>query len=149
MRCPVCGEEIAPGKTKCLRCGYAVKALAVRAEPDGGDKERASDGDIEVKEIGRDEIHMGRPRKGVGDIFGGGLFNGTLFGGISELVSDILGGFFSGDPFGELDAFNGEAEDDFPVDVFDRDFVEVEEIETIDPDDKPDKRGRRDGKRDG
>lgn len=131
MKCPICGEEIAKGKHKCLRCGYEVRELSsIVIEPE----EEVTP----TVEIDPSKVHISggsRPSNGgiFDDFFGGSLFGGGLFGGI---LDGLFGGFFDG--FDDRDEEENVDYDDFgsPIskDIYDRDFVELKahEVEYID-----------------
>ena len=131
MKCPICGEEIAKGKHKCLRCGYEVRELSsivIESEEEV----------TPTVEIDPSKVHISggsRPSNGgiFGDFFGGDLFVGGLFGGI---LDGLFGGFFDG--FDDRDAEESVDYDAFgsPIskNFYDRDFVELKahEVEYID-----------------
>lgn len=134
MRCPNCGHELPQGKHKCLRCGYECKDLVMRSADDSEEEAQREDGEEkeETIEIDPSRVYMsGNERSSGGGIFGD-IFGGGLFGG---LFGDLFGGFFDEDDYYEDE--ESTAYDDFgnpiPIDVFDRDFVEVKEVEIIDP----------------
>lgn len=128
MKCPICGEEIAKGKAKCLRCGYEVRDLSVTVQPE---KEEP----VQTHDIDPSRVHLSggssssRGGSIFGDFFGGGLFGGILDG--------IFGDIFGSVGYDEYGDDDGPADyDDFgnPIsaNIYDRDFVEVKDVEYID-----------------
>ncbi len=141
MNCPVCGDKIPSGKSKCLRCGYICKAVATvkqyenKKEKNGG--ENSGEPEKEFREVSPDDVRMSGGSRGSR---GGGildeLFGDSIFGGFTSILDELLGFNDPYGPFGDIDyeEYDGRDADGFPVDVFDRDFVEVHEVETFDAD---------------
>lgn len=138
MNCPVCGDKIPEGKAKCLRCGYECKEVATVKQDDSQENKtnggNSGEPEQEFREVSPDDVHMSGGSRGsrngsiLDDLFGGGIFGG---------FTSILDGLFGfGNPFEDIDyeEYDGRDADGFPVDVFDRDFVEVHEVETFDAD---------------
>lgn len=144
MKCPVCGDNIPQGKSKCLRCGYECKSLAtVKQDENNNKEEKRDEPESEFREVSPDDVRMSGGSYGSrnGSILDG-LFGGGVFGGFTSILDDLFG---FGNPFEDIDyeEYDGRDEDGFPVDVFDRDFVEISDVETFDENGnlKPDKKG--------
>lgn len=133
MKCPVCGYDM--GKSsKCLRCGYAVTAI-VPIDPEKIEQEEPQ----KTKVIAEDRVTVSRASDGgiFGSLFGGGIgdifdsiFGGGLFGGMGIFEEEEDG--YTYDPK-YYDDFGNEI--DLP-DEFERDSVEVTQVETLEPDHK-------------
>ena len=150
MKCPECGHDM--GKSsKCLRCGYTVRAI-VPIEPEKIEQEAKADKEP-TKVIRADEVRVSRGT-------GGGLFD-SIFGGIDSIFGGGLGSLFDS-IFGGFSLF-GEDEDagyeydpkyyddfgneiDLP-DEFERDSVEISAVEFMEEDSKESKGKRK--KKDG
>lgn len=141
MNCPVCGDKIPEGKSKCLRCGYECKEVAtIRQDGNKDDTKSAGNSgepEKEFREVSPDDVHMsgGSRNSHHGSILDD-LFGGGIFGGFTSIFDGLFG---FGNPFEDIDyeEYNGRDEDGFPVDVFDRDFVEVHDVETFDAEGNP------------
>ncbi len=134
MKCPVCGYDM--GKAaKCLRCGYTVTAI-IPVDPEKIEQEEPQ----KTKVISEDRVTVSRASDG-------GIF-GSLFGGG---IGDIFDSIFGGGLFGGMGIFEDEEEDGYTYDPkyyddfgneielpdeFERDSVEVTQVETLEPDQK-------------
>ncbi len=146
MNCPVCGDKIPQGKAKCLRCGYECKSVATVKQDENKeektDETRGGESESEFREVSPDDVKMSGGSYGSrnGSILDG-LFGGGIFGGFTSILDDLFG---FGNPFEDIDyeEYDGRDENGFPIDVFDRDFVEIHDVETFDADGnlKPEKK---------
>ena len=98
MICPHCGYDM-ENRSRCLRCGYQVKTLAVVDESEEDNSQGESEEKIETKVIDPCNVYLTHPY-GVEDdddydpIFGGGGF-GSIFDMLfGDPISDLLGGLF-------------------------------------------------------
>ena len=138
MNCPVCGDKIPQGKAKCLRCGYECKSVATVKQDENKeektDETRGGESESEFREVSPDDVKMSGGSYGSrnGSILDG-LFGGGIFGGFTSILDDLFG---FGNPFEDIDyeEYDGRDENGFPIDVFDRDFVEIHDVETFDAD---------------
>lgn len=94
MICPICGYEMNKS-SKCIRCGYIVKTLAVTDES----KKKQDEQKPETKVIDPCNVYLTHPY-GYDDGFGSGfgVFGGPFSSIFDELfgdpISDLLGGLF-------------------------------------------------------
>ena len=150
MKCPECGHDM--GKSsKCLRCGYTVRAI-VPVDPEKIEQEEPT----KTKVINADDVRVSRASGGglFDSIFGG--FGSIFGGGLGGLFDSIFGGSIFGDLFGEeedtgyeydpkyYDAFGNEIH--LP-DEFERDSVEISAVEFMEEEPKDEKKKKK-GKND-
>ena len=149
MKCPECGYDM--GKSsKCLRCGYTVRAI-VPVDPETIEHEEPK----KTKVINADDVRVSRGHGGglFDSIFGGGL--GSIFGGgIGSLFDSLFGGFSL---FGEDEDAGYEYDpkyyDDFGNEIelpdeFERESVEISTVEFMEEEPQADKKKKKDDRGD-
>lgn len=142
MKCPNCGEQLKENKYKCMRCGYECKSLIANpnanTEDEKNSQKQNSNKQEEAKNIDPSQVYMSKAAKNNNGGFGGGIFSG-FGGGLFDNLFSGFGNIFS--LFGDDDDDEEESDyyDDFgnelPIDVFDRDFVEIGDVEYVEDDD--------------
>ncbi len=138
MKCPNCGHDM--GKSsKCLRCGYTVKAIIpVDAEKIEQEKEEPT------KVIHADQVKVSRASDSIfGSIFGSDGFFG---GGIGGIFDSLFGGFsLCGEDEDEGYTYDPNYYDDFGNEIevpdeFERDSVEIDSVELMEDEQKSGKK---------
>ena len=105
MICPQCGYDMGT-KSKCLRCGYTEKTLAVvdeskHDEHKGSDEQKKNDGTPEVKVIDPCNVYLTHPYgyDDYGSDYGafGSPFSSLFDDLFGDPIGDLLGGLFGFD----------------------------------------------------